>query len=1042
MTPAEFIAKWGPGGPSYHLNEEQGAQSHFLDLCDLLGVPKPGSGDTADEYVFERRSLHLGDARGYADVFYRDHFAWENKAPGKNLDAALRQLQQYSLALANPPLLVVCDRLTIRVHTQFNGHPSETHTVRLDQLDQPDKQQLLRRLWLDPASFRPRATTRDITEAAARSFATLADQLRGRGHHPDQVAHFLTQCLFCFFAEDVGLLPNQMFEQLVAKRQLTAEQLTARLRGLFEVMQSGGPFGVDDIPWFNGGLFQTIDVPRLEITDITELRNAAALNWSAIDVSIFGTLFERGLDPAKRSQLGAHYTDPATIARIVEPVVTRPLLQKWELVAKELQGLAAKIKRHGDAAYRKAHTRFVQWLEELRAFRILDPACGSGNFLFLGLKALKDVELLSITRAADLGLAREQDLVTGPHNLLGIELNEYAAELARVSVWIGEIQWRISHGYPPKTNPVLEPLEQIECRDALLTWAGEGEQRRATEAAWPAASVVVGNPPFIGGKKIRGELGDGYVELLRSVYADRVPGGADLVSFWFEKARAQIEANHLQQAGLVATNSIRHGFSRQVLARVARTTTIFEAWSDEPWVNEGAAVRVSLVAFGGGVDGAKLDGLVVSSITPDLTHSGEVDVQQAGSLTQNANCAIRGTQKIGPFDLAGNLARPWLAVPNPNGRSNAEVLRLRANGKDLTGRSSDTWIIDFGVRMPETEAALFEQPFQYVLRHVKPERLKNNRESYRRYWWRHGESQPALRAALEGLPRFVATSVTAKHRTFAWLHEKTLADTTLIAFARADDTTFGILHSRFHELWSLRMCTWLGVGNDPRYTPTTCFETFAFPAGLTPADTAHQQTETLPGGARIPAGLAAGQGEDSEPNQPLAQAGRAQAAIKQEADQAAAGAALAVAAAAPAAPTGAALRRHAIAIAEAAHRLDALRQAWLNPPEWTQQVPEVVPLGMDHSPYPDRVEPRPGLSEADAKALQKRTLTNLYNQRPAWLTQAHEGLDAAVAAAYGWADYTPAMPDDEILRRLLALNLERAAAPAPAPARASSNTAA
>ena len=1066
MTPAEFIAKWGPGGPAYALNEEQGAQSHFLDLCELLDVPKPGS---ADDYLFERRSLQLGEARGYADVFYRDHFAWENKAPGKNLDAALRQLQQYSLALSNPPLLVVCDRLVIRIHTQFNGHPSETHTVRLDQLDQPGARELLRRLWTAPESFRPRATNRDITEAAAKSFATLAEQLRARGPteadarraHADTVAHFLTQCLFCFFAEDVGLLPGRMFERLVSNRQLTAERLTAGLAQLFTTMQTGGLYGPDDIPWFNGGLFARIDVPRLEIVDITELRNAAALNWSAIDVSIFGTLFERGLDPAKRSQLGAHYTDPATINRIVEPVVTRPLLQKWELAALDLQALAAKIKKHGDAAHRKAHARFVQWLEELRAFRILDPACGSGNFLFMGLKALKDVELLTITRAADLGLDREQDLVTGPHNVLGIELNEYAAELARVSIWIGEIQWRIAHGYPPKTNPVLEPLEQIECRDALLEFLvvspvqdGSGqavnnpgartptaaslsvrpepvegllpdsaglrqaqpERLVAREAAWPKADVVIGNPPFLGGSKKRRELGDQVFSSLSNVYRGSVPPAADLVCYWFHKARQQMVNSNLLAAGFVATNSIRGGANRVVLDAIANDFEIFEAWSDEPWVNEGASVRVSLVCFSlrSAEAEKRLNGEVVSKINADLTGSAAegYDLTTATVIVENGASCFQGSQKIGDFDIAGDIARHWLRQPNPHNESNSAVLFPYWNGLDVTRRPRDVWIVDFGVVMGVDGASLFERPYEHVRSNVYPTRKDNPRAVRAKNWWRHGDPQPAMRRAVASLDRYIATPHVSKHRIMVFSPQPVLADKMLIVTARADDTTFGILHSRFHELWSLRMGT--SLEDRPRYTPTTCFETFPFPAGLTPADTAHQRTETLASGAQIPADLPATMAlpavappADSKPNHPPALAGQA-----------------------PAAHQTIATRDAAIAIAEAAHRLDTLRQNWLNPPEWTQRVPEVVPLGMAESPYPDRIEPRPGLSEADAKALQKRTLTNLYNQRPAWLAQAHEALDAAVAAAYGWADYTPAMTDDDILRRLLALNLERAGAAA------------
>ncbi|MDP3617414.1 MAG: hypothetical protein Q8R49_06310, partial [Rhodoferax sp.] len=312
--------------------------------------------------------------------------------------------------------------------------------------------------------------------AAARSFATLAEGLRRRGEatqqHANQVAHFLTQCLFCFFAEDVGLLPGRMFERLVTNRKITADKLTLGLSDLFTAMGSGGMFGADEIPWFNGGLFKTIDVPTLSILDVTELRKAAELNWSAIDVSIFGTLFERGLDPAKRSQLGAHYTDTATIDRLIEPVLRRPLLEKWKLVAQEISALQAKSTKKGSKSYRDAKARFIEWLDYLKNFRVLDPACGSGNFLFLGLKALKDIEHRSHLEAAALGLDREADLVTGPHNVLGIELNEYAAELARVTVWIGELQWRMAHGYEFKTNPVLEPLDHIECRDALLEKLG------------------------------------------------------------------------------------------------------------------------------------------------------------------------------------------------------------------------------------------------------------------------------------------------------------------------------------------------------------------------------------------------------------------------------------------------------------------------------------------------------------------------------------------------------------------------------------------
>ncbi len=1020
MTPQQFKQKWGPGGPAFHLNEEQGAQSHFLDLCELLGVPKPGS---EDGYLFEEKNAVIGGRTGYADVFRRGAFAWENKAPGKNLVAALRQLQTYSLALSNPPILVVCDRLTTRIYTQFNGHPTETHDVLLAELDRPEKLALLRRIWLDPESFRPKKTSRDITEAAAKSFATLAGQLRKAGHEPQKVSHFLTQCLFCFFAEDVGLLPDELFKKMINAKLdlptrhglLPSEKLTGGLTTLFTSMRTGDLFGVHDIVRFNGGLFKTIDVPKLDIMNVTELRNAADQNWSAIDVSIFGTLFERGLDPAKRSQLGAHYTDPATIMRIVEPVLQRPLLQIWEQVAQVIRGLMAKSKKNNDASYKLALKEFVKWLDQLRDYRVLDPACGSGNFLFLGLKTLKDIEHKSHLDAVAMGLDREADLVTGPHNMLGIELNEYAAELARVTVWIGELQWRLLHGYEFKTNPVLEPLDHIECRDALLEFAAPAVrpdsspvlpevskgQPRAIEAQWPKASVVIGNPPFLGNKKMRDELGEDYTQVLREVYAATVPGGAELVTYWFDKALKAIRTQGLGAAGLVATQSIRRGSSRAVLDAICEQSRIYEAWSDEPWVNDGAAVRVSLICFGWGGNGAVLNGDHVSRITADLGGLSGIDLTTAQPLSESAGVAFQGPVKVGSFDISGEQARRWLKQPNVNGLSSALVLKPWANGQDIAKRSSDTWIIDFGASMPEREASEFDAPFAHVRLHVKPARDAQNDLGRKRKWWLHGRSGEDYRAAVLTLGRAVATPRVAKHRYFVWLSCQVWPDSRLYVITRQDDMSFGVLSSRAHEVWSLANASMHGVGNDPTYNARSCFETFPFPEGLSPADTAHQQTEAVlskdasGAGSPHPNPLPGGEGARSGASGVLIPSGLSGAA-----------------------------RTHAEAIARAAHRLNDLRETWLNPPEWTERVPEVIPLGMQTSPYPDRIIARHG----HEKDLADRTLTKLYNQRPVWLDAAHKALDLTVAAAYGWADYTPAMADDEILKRLLALNLARAAA--------------
>ena len=370
-----------------------------------------------------------------------------------------------------------------------------------------------------------------------------------------------------------------------------------RIKNLFTAMQEkGGQYGNDDIHWFNGGLFKTINIPPLTKNDLSIIYHAAdELDWRAIDPTIFGTLFERGLDPNCRAQLGAHYTDVDTINKLIDPLITRPLTAQWEAAKTEMPEFLAKEK-NVKTATKKKHRKSAQdlyhgYLEQLRNFRVLDAACGSGNFLYLSLHALKDLEHRAQLDAEAMGFNKQLTIEAGTDNILGIEINEYAAELARVTVWIGEIQWCQRNGRPINKNPILHSLDGIQHRDALLNADG-------TEAQWPEADVIVGNPPFLGDKKMRREFADDYVATLRNCYKGRVPGGADLVCYWFDKARAQIEKGKAKAAGLVSTNSIRGGANRMVLDNICKAMPIFEAWSDEDWFDNGAAVRVSLVCFG------------------------------------------------------------------------------------------------------------------------------------------------------------------------------------------------------------------------------------------------------------------------------------------------------------------------------------------------------------------------------------------------------------------------------------------------------------
>ena len=923
ITPQVFAAKWRKS----ELKERSGAQEHFIDLCRLLGHPTPGEADPEGNwFCFERGADKTSGGDGWADVWKKGFFAWEYKGKKKDLEAAYGQLLQYREALLNPPLLVVSDMETILVRTNFTNTVRREIRLTLEDLLQPAGLRTLHAVFEDPDRLRAEQTSEQVTRQVAAEFSALADALRSRGEDPHQAAHFLIRLLFCLFAEDVGLLPNQLFRKLVENTRGDLSSFQARVTQLFDALRAGGWFGIDRIPNVNGGQFDESPPLRLEEEDIEILSRATQLDWSAIEPSIFGTLFERSLDPEKRAQLGAHYTSREDISLIVEPVLLAPLRRRWEVVKAEAYALAERRRASkggtDQARLRRQLEKFlVGFADEIARTTVLDPACGSGNFLYVALRQLLDLEKEVITLSADLDVGRFFPAVS-PSQLYGIEVNAYAHELAQATVWIGYIQWLRENGFGFPKEPILKRLDNLHETDAILAFDKEGNP---VEPEWPEATVVVGNPPFLGGNRIRKELGDAYVGALFLLYDGRVPAFGDLCCYWFERARAEIERGRLQRAGLLATQGIRGGANRRVVERIKETGDIFWAQSDRDWILDGATVHVAMIGFDGGCELTKeLDGKHVPEISSSL-RSG-ADLTHAQVLAENAGIAFIGDTKKGKFDISAALAAELLGdQANPHGRSNKDVVRPWMNGLDITGRPRGMYIVDFGVDLTEEQAALYEKPFEYVRRHVKPDRdtVRNAREQ--RLWWIHGRPAPDLRAALEGRGSFIATPRVSKHRLFVLVPATTLPDGQVVAFARDDFYFLGVLHSGVHELWARRTGTQLrDAVSGFRYSQTMTFETFPFP--------------WPPGKEAI-----------DDPR--------------------------------------------VLAIGAATKDLVGKRDRWLNPE---------------------------GATEAE---LRKRTLTNLYNERPTWLNLAHKKLDDAVLDAYAWPHD---LPDDQILERLLALNLERA----------------
>lgn len=978
MTPQQFVAKWSDA----KLSERAAYQAHFNDLCELFGHPKPTElGATDEEFCFEKSAARAGKkAKGWADVWKRDAFAWEYKGAHKDLDEAYAQLLRYHDDLGNVPVLVVCDLQTIIVRVKRTNRATIVRTILLESLGAfPSSNfEFLKRAFLDPQNLESGEEIELITQSVAARLGEVADSLKARYPCEDErIARFLDRIVFGFFAEDSKLLPKGVLQRILESGQSDAARVSRQIAGLFEAMRSGGDFGTEEIRHFNGSLFDDLAPPlALTASECRVLLEASRKNWAEIDPSIFGTLFERSLDDEKRSQLGAHYTSRADIETLVEPVVLAPLRAEWDAVQTQLA-----LQTQGEEA--KARAILEAWLSRLEGIRVLDPACGSGNFLYVALERLLDLEKRARIWAEDNWGEKIEGRIR-PEHFLGIELNIYAHDLAQIVVWIGFLQWQRANGYPFPLDPILRHTNNIQHCDALLSTKNEVEaiqnQSDSTknevnaaiviadsatvatiEREWPAAEFIIGNPPFLGDKKMRGELGDDYVDALR-IYRDRLPGTSNFVCYWFEKARAQIESGQTKRVGLVSTATIVQSNTRAVLERINQSGKIFFAVSNQPWILKGANLRVALIAFDNGDEAQRvLNGTTVSSIHSNLTAG--LDLTRKRQLAANRGQSFMGTTKVGDYDISLAIARRLLAQPNVNGRPTSDVLRPYRNGDDLTQQLSNRWIIDFGTSISESDAALYDAPFEYLVQHVKAERQKNNRPIRARRWWLLGETLPAFRTATQHLTRYIATSGVSEHRIFVWLDTAVLPDAKVIAFAYDDDYHFGILQSKVHTLWANSVGGRHGVGNTPTYNPTECFGTFPFP--------------------------------DSIQAQP--------------------------------------------AISEAAAILNERRENWLHPPADVREEIVTFRASLD-GPWQYRIQnpDARGFGEASwskflfkeesnmGSALkQERTLTGLYNARPQWLQSAHAALDAAVLRAYGLDE---SADDNEILAHLLELNLSRSGA--------------
>jgi hypothetical protein len=898
VTYSEFEARWKPSGGAERAN-----YSLFLqDLCDLLGVPRPDpttDNPAQDAYVLERAvEFNDGSKRsiGRIDLYKRACFILETKqgtdtpdqqqkveraelglSPEKRrkghavrgstkwaqmMQAARQQALGYVRALPaeepKPPFLLVVDvGYCIDIYSNFAAvgdsyvpFPDQTKfRLPLSILKEGSTQDILRQVFLSPNELDPSRRAARVTRDLASKLARLSEQLERAGHAPELVAQYLMRCLFTMFSEDVGLIPKESFTGML--RQYAApdlrEFLPDALQNLWHTMDKGG-FSSDlkaRLRRFNGKLFHDATALPLSTGQMELLLKAAEADWTAVEPAIFGTLLERALDSRERHSLGAHYTPRRYVERLVLPTVIEPLRREWTTAQ------AAAARQLDEGKPKEARSELVRFLNRLTSLKILDPACGSGNFLYVTLEHLKRLEGEVLAGINSYGQTALLELSGGttvsPRQLLGLELNPRAAAIADVVLKIGYLQWHLrTYGPTQLREPLLDEYQNIIQKDAVLTY--EDNFTNVTQTEWPKADFIVGNPPFLGDKAMRGALGDEYVVALRKAYKGVVPDSADLVMYWWEKAAEIVRQKQAEAFGFITTNSITQLFNRRLIQRhltAEPPLSLTFAVPDHPWVDSihGAAVRIAMSVAKSGTQIGKL-ATVIREIAIDQDEAHEVELVEVEGVI-NADFTI-GADVSGAITLKANtgitsngmmLAGSGFIVTQEQAKqlglgSNPELdIRIRPyrNGKDLTARPRGVYLIDlYGLSESELISD-YPTLYQHVYAYVKPERDLSRDKGFRERWFVFGRTREDLRNAVSGLSRYIATPETAKHRVFQFMDASIMPDHKLICLAFDDAYMLGILSSKIHIIWSLATGSWLGVGNDSVYASSRCFQTFPFP---------------------------------------------------------------------------------------------------------------------------------------------------------------------------------------------------------------------